>query len=148
MVVLGLALVIAIAIDLWRAARPAGALGDDPRAVDRGEAIYAAHCTRCHGQQLEGQADWQSPRADGKMPAPPHNSDGHTWHHDTATLVGITKHGLVPLWAPKGYRSGMPAFAGVLSEEEIRAVLSFIASTWNEEARSRQQQIEAQVRAR
>lgn len=82
------------------------------------------------------------------MPAPPHNSDGHTWHHDTATLVGITKHGLVPPWAPPGYRSDMAAFAGVLSDEEIRAVLSFIASTWNDEAKSWQRQIEAQVRAR
>ena len=148
MAVRGLALLIAVAMGAWHTPRHAGAPGDDPGAVDRGEAIYTAHCARCHGRQLEGQPDWQSPRADGKMPAPPHNSDGHTWHHDTATLVGITKHGLVPPWAPPGYRSDMAAFAGVLSDEEIRAVLSFIASTWNDEAKSWQRQIEAQVRAR
>ena len=120
-------------------------LSDDPVVVARGEAIYAAHCASCHGTRLEGQADWQSPRADGKMPAPPHNSDGHTWHHDSATLLGITKHGLVPPWAPPDYRSDMPAFAGVLSDEEVWVALSFIASTWNEEAKSWQRQIEAQA---
>jgi mono/diheme cytochrome c family protein len=78
------------------------------------------------------------------MPAPPHDSDGHTWHHDGATLFGITRHGLVPPWAPPGHANDMPAFAGVLSDEEIWAVLSFIASTWNEEAKSWQRQIEAQ----
>jgi mono/diheme cytochrome c family protein len=117
-----LGLVIATAAAFWRPARPASELGDDPAAVTRGEAIYAAHCASCHGKKLEGQADWQSPRADEKMPALPHNSDGHTWHHNSATLFGITKHGLVPPWAPANYRSDMPAFAGVLSDEEIRAV--------------------------
>ena len=80
------------------------------------------------------------------MPAPPHNSDGHTWHHDSAMLFGITKHGLVPPWAPPGYESDMPAFAGVLSDEEIWAVLSFIAKTWKEEDKSWQHQIEEQAR--
>jgi mono/diheme cytochrome c family protein len=61
-------------------------------------------------------------------------------------LLGITKHGLVPPWAPPGYESDMPAFAGVLSDEEIWAVLSFIASTWNEEAKSWQRRIKAQTR--
>jgi hypothetical protein len=39
----------------------------------------------------------------------------------------------------------MPGFVGRLSDEEIRAVLSFIASTWNEEAKNWQRQIEAQT---
>jgi len=80
------------------------------------------------------------------MPAPPLNSDGHAWHHDSATLFGIAKYGLVPPWAPANYRNNMPAFAGRLSDEEIRAVLSFIASTWNEEAKGWQRQVEAQAR--
>lgn len=144
--VLGLALGLATVAGFWRTARTASGLDGDPAAVARGEMIYAAHCASCHGKRLEGQADWQLPRADGKMPAPPHNSDGHTWHHDSDMLFGITKHGLVPPWAPPGYESDMPGFTGVLSDEEIWAVLSFIASTWNEEIKSWQRQIEAQAR--
>jgi mono/diheme cytochrome c family protein len=134
------------AMGAWRANASASSLSDAPAVIARGGELYAARCASCHGAHLEGQPDWQSPRADGKMPAPPHNSDGHTWHHDGATLFGITKHGLVPPWAPANYRSDMPAFAGVLRDEEIRAVLSFIASTWNDEAKAWQRQIEAQSR--
>ena len=41
------------------------------------------------------------------------------------------------------HRRDMPAFAGVLSGEEIWAVLPFIASTRNEEGKTWQPQIEA-----
>jgi mono/diheme cytochrome c family protein len=142
----GLAVVIATAGIWWRPTATASAFSEQPAVIASGEAIYVARCASCHGGRLEGQADWQSPRADGRMPAPPHNSDGHTWHHDTAMLVGITKHGLVPPWAPPDYTSNMPAFVGVLSDEEIRAVLSFIASTWSKDTKGWQRQIEAQAR--
>lgn len=139
----GLALLAAIA---WHASSASSPFSTDPVVLARGAAIYAARCASCHGAELEGQPDWQSPRPGGRMPAPPHNSDGHTWHHDSASLFGITKQGLVPPWAPPGYKSDMPAFAGVLSDEEIWAVLAFIASTWSEEAKAWQHQIEVQAR--
>ena len=37
-----------------------------------------------------------------------------------------------------GYESDMPAFAGRLSDEEIRAVLAFIRSSWPERERDYQ----------
>lgn len=40
-------------------------------------------------------------------------------------------------YAPPGYESDMPAFGGTLSDEEIRAVLAFIASRWPENVRTR-----------
>jgi mono/diheme cytochrome c family protein len=46
-------------------------------------------------------------------------------------LFGITKHGLVSPYAPAGYESDMPGFAGKLSDEEIRAVLAYIRSHWS-----------------
>lgn len=138
--------VLAIAGWWWRASAPASPFSEEPAVIARGVRIYAERCAICHGGKLQGQNDWQSPRGDGKMPAPPHNSEGHTWHHDSAMLFGITKHGLVPPWSPPGYASDMPTFAGRLSDEDIRAVLAFIASTWNEEAKSWQRQIEAQAR--
>jgi mono/diheme cytochrome c family protein len=50
-------------------------------------------------------------------------------------LFGITRNGLVPPYAPAGYESDMPAFAGKLSDQEIRAVLAYIASHWSDEVR-------------
>jgi mono/diheme cytochrome c family protein len=45
-------------------------------------------------------------------------------------LFAITQKGLVPPYAPQGYASDMPAFRGVLKDEEIWAVLAFIKSHW------------------
>ncbi len=66
----------------------------------------------------------------GRMPAPPHDESGHTWHHPDEVLFTITKYGLVPPYAPRGYQSDMPAFADRLSDDEIRAVLAYIESHW------------------
>jgi mono/diheme cytochrome c family protein len=98
-----------------------------------GGRVYAQHCASCHGVKLEGQPNWRSRLQNGRMPAPPHDDSGHTWHHPDAVLFGITKHGLVPPYAPPGYQSDMPAFAGTLSDAEIRAVLAYIASHWSSE---------------
>ena len=132
----------------WASSDGAGGLRGDAATIARGAAIYAEHCANCHGASLEGQPDWQSPDSDGLMPAPPHNSAGHTWHHDSATLFGIAKHGLVPPWAPAGYRSNVPAFGDRLTGHQIWAVLSFIASSWGTEERSWQHKVEAKAAAR
>jgi len=102
----------------------------DAAKVALGAKVYAQHCAACHGAQLEGQPNWRSPLPNGRMPAPPHDESGHTWHHTDAVLFGITKYGLTPNYAPRGYQSDMPAFEGKLSDEEIWAVLSFITSHW------------------
>lgn len=104
----------------------------DP-AVARGRQLYGAHCASCHGLKLEGQPDWQTPKANGRLPAPPHDASGHTWHHADDELFTITRNGLAAV--VPGYQSDMPAFAGVLSDDEIRAVLAFIKSTWPERER-------------
>ena len=115
----------------------AAAPGDDPRADPRdtakvamGTAVYSQHCASCHGAKLEGQPDWRKRLPNGRMPAPPHDESGHTWHHADGVLFGITKNGLVPPYAPKDYESDMPAFRGQLSDDEIWAVLAYIKSHW------------------
>jgi mono/diheme cytochrome c family protein len=105
--------------------------GDDPKQIARGEKLYAQHCAACHGARLEGQPAWQKKRPNGRFPAPPHDDSGHTWHHSDEVLFGITKHGLVPPYAPSGYESDMPGFGGTLSDDEIRAVLAFIRTRWS-----------------
>ncbi|WP_418317124.1 c-type cytochrome [Piscinibacter sakaiensis] len=107
----------------------------DPFALMEGEAIYKAECASCHGAKLEGQPDWRTRRADGKMPAPPHDASGHTWHHPREQLAAIVKHGLVPPNAPAGYVSDMPAYAGKLSDKQIDNVLAWIESQWPAEIR-------------
>jgi mono/diheme cytochrome c family protein len=101
----------------------------DARAVARGEQVYAQHCAACHGRNLEGQPDWQSRNARGRLPAPPHDEHGHTWHHEDQVLFEVTKYGLAKV-APPGYESDMPAFEGTLSDRDIAAVLAFIKSRW------------------
>ncbi len=102
----------------------------DAAQVALGAKVYAENCAACHGARLEGQPDWRRPLANGRMPAPPHDESGHTWHHTDEALFGMTKHGLVPNYAPKGYESDMPAFGEKLRDEEIWAVLAFIKKHW------------------
>ena len=127
------AAVVTLALALWILLdRPSPS--STPPAVD-GAALYMRHCASCHGADLEGQPEWRRRKSDGRLPAPPHDDSGHTWHHDDALLLRIVREGMVPPHAPDGYASDMPAFAGVLSDAEIRAVLDHIASRWSDEVR-------------
>ena len=115
---------------------------DNPRQVELGKPVYDKQCASCHGIKLEGQSRWQEKLPSGRMPAPPHDASGHTWHHPDSVLFGITKQGLIPgKYAPPKYESDMPAFAGVLSDEEIWAVLAFIKNTWPEKIRKAQAEV-------
>jgi mono/diheme cytochrome c family protein len=107
----------------------------DPQQLAVGKKVYADHCAACHGARLEGQPAWQKRLPNGRFPAPPHDDTGHTWHHPDEVLFAITRNGLVPPHAPPGYESDMPAFAGKLSDDEIRAVLKYIESHWSGEVR-------------
>lgn len=110
---------------------------NDPRVVERGRAVYDANCAQCHGVSLEGQPNWKSPDKEGLMPAPPHDETGHTWHHSDDILFGITKVGVAKFTGLKDYKSAMPAYENILSDEEIIAALSYIKSQWSEDVRRR-----------
>jgi mono/diheme cytochrome c family protein len=124
-----LALAIGLAGAWWIAPATVRIDPADGRAVARGAHVYAVHCAACHGANLEGQPDWQSRNAQGRLPAPPHDEHGHTWHHDDQVLFEVTKFGLAK-HAPPGYQSDMPAFEGRLSDADIVAALTFIKSRW------------------
>ena len=131
-------LVGAIIVTQWSGAPP---LADpqNPGQVALGKPVYDRLCASCHGARLEGQPSWQEKLPTGRMPAPPHDASGHTWHHPDSVLFGITKLGLVPgKYAPPGYQSDMPAFGGVIPDEEIWAVLAYIKSSWPTEIRKAQ----------
>ncbi len=84
----------------------------------------------CHGAKLEGQPNWRDRDASGRLPAPPHDPSGHTWHHPDEQLFALTKHGVAKVANLKDYQSNMPAYEGVLSDAEIVAVLSWIKAQW------------------
>lgn len=109
---------------------------DDKTFVVLGALIYDAQCASCHGADLEGAPNWRQRGADGKMPAPPHDETGHTWHHAERQLFEITKYG-IQRFAGADYETDMPAYEGILSDPEIIAVLSYIKSTWPEDIRAR-----------
>jgi mono/diheme cytochrome c family protein len=121
-----------------------GADPADAALVARGAAVYAQHCAICHGARLEGQPNWRERLPNGRLPAPPHDASGHTWHHPDAQLFTLTKEG--PAALLPGYESDMPGFRGVLTDGEIWAVLAYIKSTWPEAIRARQAGIEARKR--
>ena len=106
-----------------------------------GRQLYAETCASCHGANLEGQADWKRRLDNGRMPAPPHDETGHTWHHSDQDLFTITKNGVEAV--VPGYESDMPAFEGTLDDAQIRAVLSYIKSTWPERQRTFQAEVTA-----
>ncbi len=110
--------------------------------VARGKIVYERNCAACHGARLEGQSNWQERLSNGRMPAPPHDESGHTWHHPDSILFGITKYGLVPgKYAPPKYESDMPAFGNQLTDEEIWTVLAYIKSSWPGKIREAQMEM-------
>jgi mono/diheme cytochrome c family protein len=123
-----------------------GADPTNPQLVALGKSVYVRQCASCHGANLEGQANWKERLPNGRLPAPPHDATGHTWHHPDKQLFEITKEGAAGLLP--GYQSDMPAFKGTLSDDEIRAVLAYIKSTWPADIRTRQERINKQSHAR
>jgi mono/diheme cytochrome c family protein len=117
----------------------------NPALVSLGRDAYRTHCAACHGANLEGEKNWRQRRADGTLPAPPHDESGHTWHHSDRVLFDITKQG-GQRNAPPGFVSRMPGFAGTMSDREIHAVLAYIKSRWPEAVRLRQDRINAGAR--
>lgn len=119
---------------------------DDAR-IAQGRSVYEAHCAACHGAKLEGHPNWKERLPNGRMPPPPHDASGHTWHHPDEMLFGMVQQGMAPFtW--KGYESDMPAFGGVLTDEQIRAVLAFIKGTWPEQVRAAHNEIDQRARRR
>ena len=130
---------------------PGASAGSDDAAeaaeiVGQGRLIYDAQCASCHGANLEGQPDWQTLLPSGRLPAPPHDAGGHTWHHPDRILFRIVKEGIEAV-VGGGYESDMPGFGDILSDAEIEAALAYIKSTWPERERSYQERVSEAERA-
>ncbi len=140
-IVVSLAIAALAAYRFWPMSAGARADADDPAQVALGRQVYDEACASCHGEKLEGQPDWRIRLENGRLPAPPHDASGHTWHHPDRQLFDMTKVGLRALSGLGDYETDMPAFQGTLSDDEIWAVLAYIKSTWPAEIRARRDNI-------
>lgn len=112
--------------------------GHDPYALMEGQGIYQAECAACHGARLEGQTGGQAAGADGKPPAPRLDASGRAWQLTREQLAATVKFGAAPPAATRAappepgsaVPSGMPAFAGTLSDAQVGNVLAWIESQW------------------
>jgi len=96
------------------------------RIKERGAALYSENCLSCHGDQ-QAELVFGQP--------PPHNSEGHTWHHADGELKK---------WILKGKPYNMPAFGETLSEADVEAILGFIKTWWDPNQRKTQARVSEQ----
>ena len=137
------ALAILVGLGFASVANTQSSIFADPTdfaSVANGNKIYTDLCAVCHGANLEGEPNWTQRKDNGALPAPPHDSTGHTWHHSDEVLFILTKFGPKHFVGPD-YITDMPAYAEQLSDKEILDVIAFIKSTWPAEI------LEAQQRA-
>ena len=106
----------------------------DTALAARGEDKYLQYCAVCHGVDLRGAPNWQTPSEDGSYPPPPHDSSGHTWHHSDSVLTDLILNGSA------FEQSRMPAFGDRLTEDDVVAILEYLKSEWGEAERAYQWQ--------
>ena len=106
----------------------------DAALANSGSAVYRQYCAACHGPHAEGGPNWQKRDAQGELPPPPHNSEGHTWRHSDADLYGMVSKGLRDPFN-KTERLTMPGFQETLSPRQIVAVLTYLKTLWTPEER-------------
>lgn len=89
--------------------------------ISLGKTVYDAHCTTCHGAKGEGQPPHWPPLANNRS-------------IDMASAVNpirmVLNGGYPPGTRGNPRPYGMPPFAGVLSDDEIAAVVSYIRTSW------------------
>ncbi|MEX2323710.1 MAG: cytochrome c [Acidimicrobiia bacterium] len=105
---------------------------DSDPVISLGGELYQANCQACHGGATGGSVT--------DIP-PPHNADGHTWHHSDCLLTEIILEGSPPRpGLPEGV-GPMPSFEGQLTVDEVAAILTYIKTWWTEEQREFQAEI-------
>lgn len=117
-VVLGLAIVIALGSRfLGPDANPTNPTSPTVDSLARGTMLYANNCAACHGADARGGG----PMAGTTVVPPPAltGPTSHMDHHTDGQLFRIISDG-----GP----SGMPGWAGKLSEREIWDVVNFMRS--------------------
>lgn len=125
---------IAVAVLVIAACGSAAEGPETARAlIEKGAALYAANCSRCHGFDKGGQL---------RDIPPPHNANGHTYHHPDQQLMDMVLNGID--FAVEG-QPRMPPFKETLSEADVRAILAYIKTWWTDDQRSFQATVTVQA---
>lgn len=107
--------------------------------LHRGEQLYNAYCMSCHGGPAGGRMM--------DIP-PPHNANGHTWHHPDCQLTDIILNGsgamgemMRRMMATSEDAPVMPAFRDTLAQEDAEAILIYIKTWWTPQQRAMQARV-------
>lgn len=92
--------------------------------IQQGAEVFRANCAICHGASAEGAANWRLKDPEGKYPPPPLDGSGHAWHHSIPVLRKMITEGTPP------DVGNMPAWGGMLTDQEIDAVIAWFQSLW------------------
>jgi mono/diheme cytochrome c family protein len=91
------------------------------RALARGAAVYGEHCAECHGDRGEG-----APPAYPPLAGNPSMNAGVAANGIKAVLNG----GYAPATAANPRPYGMPPYFGVLNDQDVAAVLTYVRASW------------------
>lgn len=107
---------------------------------EKGLEVFSKNCAACHGDKAQETIAWKVRTASGHYPPPPLNGSAHAWHHPLTTLKTVIREGGEPLGGV------MPAWQGILSEDEITSAIAAFQSYWSDEIYQRWLDIDQQSR--
>ena len=94
-------------------------------AAGRGAPLYEKHCAQCHGKSGEGVPNAYPALAGNRAITLP----------VTANLIQIVLNGgFLPATQGNPRPFGMPPFALILSDHDLANVLTYIRTSWNNQA--------------
>lgn len=106
----------------------------------QGQQVFQLNCSSCHGQEAESIPDWKTPTPTGHYPPPPLNGSAHAWHHPLSVLTQVISGGGAPMGGV------MPAWKGVLTEQEMLSAIAAFQHYWSDDIYERWLEIEKQSR--
>ena len=104
---------------------PIDTIPEPPEEIPPGEVLYRQHCANCHGGSGGGVPNRYPPLVDTRWVL-----------EDSERLILIVLHGMIGPIEVRGqvYDEYKPPLAHQLSDAEIATVLTYIRSSWGNEA--------------